>query len=104
MCQNSPMSLSERQRKYLRGFAHDLNPVVWIGNAGLSDAVVKETQLALEIHELIKVKARGADRAARDRMLDELAKRSDSVLVNRIGHVGVLYRRHPKLPRIVIPD
>jgi RNA-binding protein len=98
------MDLNERQRKFLRGLAHALNPVVWIGNAGLSDAVVRETQSALESHELIKVKARGAERGARDDMLAQLATRSNSVLVHRIGHVGVLYRQHPKLPRIVIPD
>ena len=98
------MELNERQRKYLRGLAHSLSPVVWMGNAGLSDAVIRETQSALESHELIKVKARGAERAARDNLLTQLASRSDSVLVHRIGHVGVLYRRHPKLPKIVIPD
>lgn len=99
-----PVDLNERQRKFLRGLAHALNPVVWIGNAGLSDAVVRETQSALESHELIKVKARGAERGARDDMLAQLATRSNSVLVHRIGHVGVLYRPHPKLPKIVIPD
>ena len=98
------MDLNERQRKFLRGLAHALNPVVWIGNAGLSDAVVRETQNALESHELIKVKARGTERGARGDMLAQLAARSDSVLVHRIGHVGVLYRRHPQLPKIVIPD
>ncbi len=98
------MDLNERQRKFLCGLAHALNPVVWIGNAGLSDAVVRETQSALESHELIKVKARGAERGARDDMLAQLATRSNSVLVHRIGHVGVLYRPHPKLPKIVIPD
>lgn len=98
------MDLNERQRKFLRGLAHELSPVVWIGNAGLSDAVVRETQNALESHELIKVKARGAERAARDDMLAQLAARSGGVLVHRVGHVGVLYRRHPQLPKIVIPD
>jgi RNA-binding protein len=98
------MELNERQRKHLRGLAHSLSPVVWIGNAGLSDAVVRETQSALESHELIKVKTRGAERGARDQLLGQLATRSNSVLVHRIGHVGVLYRRHPKLPKILIPD
>ncbi len=98
------MELSERQKKYLRGLAHPLAPVVWIGNSGLSDAVVRETQSALESHELIKVKARGAERVARDQMLTDLATRSGSTLVHRIGHVGVLYRANRKLPKIVIPD
>ena len=98
------MTLSERQRKYLRGLAHPLEPVILVGNAGLTDGVVAETARALHDHELIKVKVRGADRGARDQALDELSRRTGSSLVHRIGHVGVLYLRHPKLPKIVIPD
>jgi RNA-binding protein len=98
------MELSERQRKYLRGLAHPLDPVVLVGNAGLTDGVVKETARALLDHELVKVKIRGADRGARDEAFATLARRTGSALVHRIGHVGVLYLRHPELPRIVIPD
>ncbi|HEV2286940.1 MAG TPA: YhbY family RNA-binding protein, partial [Steroidobacteraceae bacterium] len=58
--------LSERQRRHLRGLAHPLKPVVRLGNAGLTDAVALETLRALTDHELIKVKAPGGDRAARD--------------------------------------
>ena len=96
--------LSERQRRHLRGLAHPLKPVVRLGNAGLTEAVVRETVRALADHELIKVKAPGGDRAARDEILVALAARSGSVLVHRIGNVGVLYRPHPQLPRILIPD
>ena len=98
------MDLSERQRKYLRGLAHPLEPVILVGNAGLTDGVVKETARALHDHELIKVKIRGADREARDEAFESLARRTGSALVHRIGHVGVLYLRNPELPRIVIPD
>jgi RNA-binding protein len=97
-------ALNERQKKYLRGLAHALDPVVRIGNNGLTDGVVREMLQALDSHELVKVKARGATRETRDAMLGELATRSGSQLVFRIGHVGLLYRRHPKLPKIVIPD
>lgn len=97
------MSLSEKQRRHLRGVAHPLNPVIMIGNAGLTDAIVKETDRALFDHELIKVKVRGAEREDRDSMLASLAQRTGSELVHRIGHVGVLYKRHPKLPRVMVP-
>lgn len=97
-------ALTEKQLKFLRGKAHPLNPIILIGQAGLSDAVVAETDRALADHELIKVKVRGADRAARDAMLATLGARTGSALVTRIGHVAVLYRRHPTLPRLVIPD
>jgi RNA-binding protein len=100
----APVALSEKQLKFLRGKAHPLNPVILIGQAGLSNAVVAETDRALTDHELIKVKVRGADRDARDAMLAQLGTRTGSTLVTRIGHVAVLYRRHPQLPKLVIPD
>lgn len=98
------MELSEKQRRYLRGLAHSLKPVIHIGAAGLTEAVAKETSRALHDHELIKVKVRGAEREERDAILAELARRTESSLVHRIGHVAVLYRPRPDLSRIVIPD
>ena len=96
--------LSERQRRHLRGLAHPLKPVVRLGAAGLTDAVARETERALGDHELIKVKAPGGDREARDALFSALAARTTSALVQRIGNVAVLYRPHPVLPRILIPD
>lgn len=96
--------LSERQRRHLRGLAHPLKPVVRLGNAGLTEAVARETERALVRHELIKVKAPGGDREARDALFEALAARTVSALVHRIGNVAVLYRPHPQLPRILIPD
>ena len=96
--------LSERQRKHLRGLAHALKPVVRLGNAGLTPAVLAETARALHDHELIKVKAPGGDREARDALFAVLARTTGSALVHRIGNVAVLYRPHAELPRILIPD
>jgi RNA-binding protein len=98
------MELSERQRKYLRGLGHELNPVLLIGNAGLTPGVVAEAKRALHDHELIKVKFRGADRAARDTGLTELATSTESLLVQRIGHTALYYKRRVDRPGIVIPD
>ena len=96
--------LSERQRRHLRGLAHALKPVIRLGNAGLTDNLARETARALEDHELIKVKAPAGDRAERDALFAALAQRTGSALVQRIGNVAVLYRAHPQLPRILIPD
>jgi len=97
--------LSEKQRRHLRGLAHELKPVIRLGNAGLTDAVASETARALHDHELIKVKAPGGgDREARDALFTELAQRTASALIHRIGNVAVLYRPHAKLPKILIPD
>ena len=75
-----------------------------LGNAGLTEAVVRETARALSDHELIKVKAPGGDRAARDALMNGLAQRSGSALVQRIGNVAVLYRPRTEMPKILIPD
>lgn len=97
--------LSEKQRRHLRGLAHELKPIIRLGNAGLTDAVATETARALHDHELVKVKAAGGgDREARDTLFAELAQRTASALIHRIGNVAVLYRPNAKLPRIMIPD
>ena len=97
------MQLTEKQRRHLKGLAHPLKPVILMGNAGLTEAVIAATREALQAHELIKVRLPGMERQDRDAALDLLAERTDSTMVTRIGHVAVLYRRHPELPRIVLP-
>jgi RNA-binding protein len=96
--------LSERQKKHLRRLGHALQPIVTLGNAGLTDAVVKELDRALKDHELVKVRARASDREQRDAWLAELARRTQGTVVQRIGNVAVIYRADPALPRIVLPD
>jgi RNA-binding protein len=98
------MELSEKQKKHLRRLAHPLSPIVMLGNAGLTDAVVSELDRALTDHELVKVSARVGDRAARNAALDTLAGRTRSILVQRVGHVGVFYRRRASLAKILLPD
>jgi RNA-binding protein len=98
------MDLSEKQKKHLRRLAHPLHPLVMLGNAGLTDGVVGELDRALEAHELVKVSARVGERDARNAALDELATRTASALVQRVGHVGVFFRRRKELPKIVMPD
>jgi RNA-binding protein len=98
------MSLSEKQKKHLRRLAHPLHPIVMLGNAGLTDGVVAELDRALTDHELVKVSARIGGRALRDASLEELARRTSALLVQRVGHVGVYYRRSERLARILVPD
>lgn len=97
------MQLTEKQRRHLKGLAHPLKPVILMGNSGLTDAVVQATAEALATHELIKVRLPGMEREDRNAALSLLAERTRSAMVTRIGHVAVLYRRHPELPRIVLP-
>jgi len=101
---NSAMELTERQRKYLRGLGHALNPVLLVGQHGMTPAVIAEAVRALHDHELIKVKFRGAERDARDAGLAGLATATESILVHRIGHTALYYKRRNDRPGIVIPD
>lgn len=97
------MDLTEKQRRHLKGLAHPLKPVILMGNAGLTGAVVDETRRALADHELIKVRLPGLPREERDAQLARLATDTGSTLVTRIGHVAVLYKPHPELPGILLP-
>ena len=96
-------TLSEKQRKHLRGLAHSRDPIVLIGQAGLSDGVTKELDTALAAHELVKVRARVGDREERDAIFEQLTKQTTSTLVQRIGNVGVFYRPHKDKPKIILP-
>ncbi len=96
-------TLSEKQRKYLRGLGHGRDPIVLIGQSGLSAGVTKELDLALDAHELVKVRARVGDRDERDLIFEELTKQTSSALVQRIGNVGLFYRRHKEKPKIILP-
>ena len=97
------MKLSEKQRKHLRGLAHDRDAIVLIGQSGLSPAVTRELDIALGAHELVKVRARVGDREQRNSIFDELEKSTNSALVQRIGNVGVFYRASKDKPRITLP-
>ena len=96
-------ALSEKQRKYLRGLAHGRDPIVMIGNGGLTPAITSELEIALGAHELVKVRARVGDREQRDTVLDQLATDTTSALIQRIGNVGVFYRASKDKPRIILP-
>jgi RNA-binding protein len=98
------MKLSTQQRKHLRGLAHALEPVVMIGQKGNSPAVAQELDNALTAHELVKVSIRVGDREQRDQTLSVLEQQTTSVLVQRIGNVGVFYRARKDKPKIVLPD
>jgi putative YhbY family RNA-binding protein len=87
-----PVSLTARERASLKGRAHALEPLVQVGHAGLTDAVVAETDRALQAHELIKVKIGVADRTERAALVEELCARTDAAAVQTVGKIAVLWR------------
>jgi len=97
------MPLTEPQRKYLRRLGHDRDPIVLVGQGGISPNLVAELDRALGDHELVKVRARVGDRGTRDAILTELATSTRSEIVQRIGHVALYYRRNPDEPGILLP-
>ena len=89
-------TITEKQRRWLKGEAHPLKPVVMIGQAGLTVAVLAELDLALDHHELLKVKVSTGDRALRDALIIPMVEQTGATLVTRIGNIAVLYRANPK--------
>lgn len=83
-------------RRHLKRIAHHLDPVVLVGDHGVSDALVAETQRALADHELIKVRIHAADREARRAMAQALAEACDASVIQSIGKVTVLFRKNPE--------
>jgi len=90
------VQLTAKERSRLKAQAHSLEPSVQVGQAGLSDAVVKEVDRALTAQELIKVKILGDDRDARRATADAIAERTGAALVYSVGKVIVLWRPTPE--------
>jgi RNA-binding protein len=94
--------LTGKQRRQLRALGHALDPVVHIGKDGLTDGVAKALDGALEAHELIKVKLGPQAPDDRHDAAESLARRTKSELVQVLGKVILLYRRHPEEPKIQV--
>ena len=90
------MRLTPRDRQKLKGRAHGLEPVVQVGQAGITDQVARELDRALTAHELIKVKVLAPDRDAREVLCDDIVSRTDAAEVQRVGKVLVLWRPRPE--------
>ncbi len=97
------MKLSESQKKFLRGLGHQLQPVIMIADAGLSDSLLNEFCSTIEHHELIKVRVRVSDRETRDSIISDLCNRGAAELVTRIGNVALVYRHNDEKPQIPLP-
>lgn len=101
------MSLSKQEIKHLRQIGHQLNPVVSIGENGVSDGALAELDRALEDHELIKVKLAIADREDRTEVAEYLLEKSGAELVQKIGKIILIKRAakkpNPKLSNLLRP-
>lgn len=85
-------TLSTKQKQFLKGLAHHINPVVMLGANGLTEGVLAEIDNALTHHELIKVKISGAERETKQLIAEAIVRETHANNIQTIGHTLVLYR------------
>lgn len=98
--------ITSTQAKYLRGIAHGLKPVVYVGQKGVTDALISSTEEAFDRHELIKIKFIDfKEKKQKTDIARALESRTGSHLAGMIGHIAILYRQHPdqEKRKIVLP-
>ena len=98
--------LKSFQKKYLRGLAHKLKPVVLIGQKGLTDKVLRSTEQAFEDHELIKIKFNDFKEKEQKKEISELLEsKTGSEIVSAIGHTVIFYKQQedPEKQKIILP-
>ncbi len=91
--------LNSKQKKFLKGLGHSLNPVISIGKEGLGEKMITATALELSRHELIKVKIGKSSSAEKQEVADVLSIGTESSLVQIIGKTILLYKKNPKLDK-----
>ncbi len=97
------MALSKKQLKFLRAKCHDLKPVIMLGQKGLTDEVLKELEIALEHHELVKIKLSVEDREMRQKIATQICNKSHAEAVQSIGRMLSVYRLNPDRTVITLP-
>jgi hypothetical protein len=90
------MELNSKQRKDLEKYAHNLQPVVIVGGAGVSDGVIKMVDNSLTSHELIKIKF-NEYKDEKKQLTDDICNKCDATLVRIIGNIAIIYRQAEKI-------
>jgi len=86
--------MDKNQIKQLKALAHKLKPIVSVGQHGMKDSINDELAIAIDFHQLVKVKISVGDRDMRDALVNELAKMHKAELVQKIGNIAVFYKRN----------
>ncbi len=95
--------LTVAERLALKGRAHQLKPTVMIGNAGLTESVLREIEQTLKLHELIKIRAM-AERPEREAILSEICAKLNAEPVQHIGKILVVFKPNPEAHKIEIRE
>lgn len=86
------MNLSNKQKQHLKGLGHHLKPIVQLGGNGLTEGVLAEIDLALNHHELLKVKIPTDDREEKQLIVDAILRETGAEKIQTIGHILLMYR------------
>jgi RNA-binding protein len=95
--------LSGKQRRHLRALGHHLDPVVQLGKSGLTDGALSAIAQALDTHELVKVRVGTECPEDRHDLAGRLGPALSAELAGLTGRTMLIYRRHPKEPKIKLP-
>jgi RNA-binding protein len=99
--------LSASHKKYLRGLAHHLQPIVFLGQKGMTDTFIDSMHEALDRHELVKIKFIDfKEKRQKKEITHDIEETAGCELVGSIGHMAVFYRQHkdPKKRKILLPE
>ncbi|WFE68066.1 ribosome assembly RNA-binding protein YhbY [Thiomicrospira sp. R3] len=96
-------SITNNQKKFLRGIAHGLSPMIIIGSQGITDNLMAELEKTLKHHEILKVKIAAGEREDRKEVIDFIIKATRAQLVHSVGKMFVIYRARAKDPQLELP-
>lgn len=91
-----PEVLTTKKRKHLKMIGHGLNPMVQVGQKGITDSLIEQMEKDLAFHELVKVRFASDDRNERAELIAKLAEMTKSLRVQSIGRNALLYRESPE--------
>lgn len=88
--------MDKSQIKQLKALAHKLKPIVTVGQHGMKDSINDELAIALDFHQLVKIKINVGDHSVRDTLITEFTNAHQAQLIQKIGNIAVLYRKNPE--------
>lgn len=94
--------LTSKQRAKLRAMAHELQPIIYVGKAGVTDNIITQAEDALPVHELIKGTVQQNSPISAADAMNEIAERTKAQAVSTSGRKFVIYRRNLKDPKIIL--
>ncbi|RVU84485.1 YhbY family RNA-binding protein [Leucothrix sargassi] len=94
------MEMNTKQIKHLKSLGHKLNPIVTVGQHGMKESINNELEIALDFHQLVKLKVNVGDRDARDALIQQIVDTHKALLVQRVGNVALLYRKNKDKPSV----